>query len=59
MKHFRRFDDLTWKYMKAYKKRTIFTILGVMLAVFLFFGGMQKIRRIFRAMGMLTVMVRI
>ena len=39
MKHFRRFDDLTWKYMKAYKKRTIFTILGVMLAVFLFFGS--------------------
>lgn len=39
MKGFRRFDDLSWKYMLTYKKRTIYTILGIMLAVFLFFGA--------------------
>ena len=36
MKHF---DDLFWRYMLAYKKRTIFTILGISLAVLLFFGA--------------------
>ena len=35
---FRQFDDICWKYMLAYKKRTIFTILSIMLAVILFFG---------------------
>lgn len=35
---FRQFDDICWKYMLAYKKRTIFTILSITLAVILFFG---------------------
>lgn len=39
MKGFRQFDDLFWKYMLAYKKRTIFTILSITLAVILFFGA--------------------
>lgn len=39
MKGFQRFDDLFWKYMLAYKKRTIFTILGITMAVILFFGA--------------------
>lgn len=39
MKNFKRFDDLFWRYMIAYKKRTIFTIFGIMLAVILFFGS--------------------
>lgn len=38
MKGFKRFDDLFWKYMLAYKKRTVFTILGITMSVVLFFG---------------------
>lgn len=37
-KHFRVFDDLFWKYMLAYKRRTGFAIMGVVLSVILFFG---------------------
>ena len=36
MNGFRKFDDLFWKYMLAYKKRTIFTIFGITL---LFYGA--------------------
>lgn len=39
MNGFRKFDDLFWKYMLAYKKRTIFTIFGITLAVILFYGA--------------------
>lgn len=39
MKGFQKFDDIYWKYMLSYKKRTVFTILGIMLAVILFFGA--------------------
>lgn len=39
MKHFHTFDDLFWKYMLAYKKRTIFTVMGITFAVMLFFGA--------------------
>lgn len=39
MKGFKRFDDLFWKYMLAYRKRTIFTILGITMSVILFFGA--------------------
>lgn len=38
-KRFRVFDDLFWKYMLAYKKRTGFVIMGVVLSVILFFGS--------------------
>lgn len=36
---FQRFDDISWRYMLAYKRRTIFTILSITLAVILFFGA--------------------
>lgn len=39
MKGFHTFDDLFWKYMLAYKKRTVFSILGITLSVVLFFGA--------------------
>lgn len=39
MTGFKRFDDLFWKYMLAYKKRTVFTILGITMSVVLFFGA--------------------
>lgn len=39
MADFKRFDDLFWKYMLAYKKRTVFTILGITMSVILFFGA--------------------
>ena len=49
MRGFRVFDDLFWKYMLAYKKRTIFTVLGITLSVILFFGSGTVYTSIYQA----------